>query len=434
MASNYNNSDDLELEESESENTQGMQRVYKVLCFALAFLIGALLGVSAFAIILKKNSTDNDITKANNSVPVSDEYDIDADLALFNELCSLIEQKYMGEFSPEEAMNMALQGFVASLKDPYSVYMTNDQADTFIDGNFGKKVGIGVRIYPDEETKGMYVYQVIASSPAEEYGVLTGDIIIGVDGNTVTEENYNAMVDMVSGVEGTIVNLTVKRQDTTLELAVVRGSFVASSVEYKMLETAESTGYIRILSLASDTAQEFKKAVQALEAQGAEKYIFDVRNNTGGYLSTIIDVLDMLLPEGPIVRYNDTSGKETSDNSDAATIIEAPMAVLMNGRSASAAELFSAALKDYELAVLVGETTFGKGVMQTLFTLSNGDTLKLTTSTYSPPFSDNYNGIGVIPDIEVFLPEDKEYYMLSEAEDTQLQAAISALEEGEQQD
>ena len=280
----------------------------------------------------------------------------------------------------------------------------------------------------------MYVYQVLEGSPAKKHGVMVGDIIIGVDGTEVTDENYNAMVDSVSGEEGTTVNLKVLRGEKTLELSVVRGSFIASSIDYKMLESAENVGYVRILSLASDTADSFRDAVKALEKQGAESYIFDVRNNSGGYLSSIIDVLDMLLPKGPIVRYNDASGKETADYSDAATIIKAPMAVLINGASASAAELFSAALKDYKLAVLVGETTFGKGVMQTLFTLPNGDTLKLTTSTYSPPFSENYNGIGVIPDIEVSLPEDKQYYMLSEKEDSQLQAAISALEVKEKQD
>lgn len=411
-----------------------LRQIYRIACLGLAFLLGALAGVCAFRIVSDKQAED---PFKDFSVPAHEEsgdYNVYADLMVFNELYKLIETRYAGEFDPDEAMQAALEQYVASLKDPYSVYMTNDQADSFIDGDFGKKVGIGVRIYRMSDMAGMYVYQVLEGSPAKKHGVMVGDIIIGVDGTEVTDENYNAMVDSVSGEEGTTVNLKVLRGEKTLELPVVRGSFIASSIDYKMLESAENVGYVRILSLASDTADSFRDAVKALEKQGAESYIFDVRNNSGGYLSSIIDVLDMLLPKGPIVRYNDACGKETADYSDAATIIKAPMAVLINGASASAAELFSAALKDYKLAVLVGETTFGKGVMQTLFTLPNGDTLKLTTSTYSPPFSENYNGIGVIPDIEVSLPEDKQYYMLSEKEDSQLQAAISALEVKEKQD
>ncbi len=407
--------------------------LYRITCFCLAFLLGFLVGALALKITNDKNNDKNPF--ANVSIPEgSTDYNLYEDLYVFNELYNIISTSYMGEFDPDEAMQAALEQYVASLKDPYSIYMTNDLADSFIDGNFGKKVGIGVRIYKLTEMPGMYVYQIISDSPAEKYGVLTGDIITAVDGTAVTDENYNQMVDNVSGTEGTTVTLTVLRGEESLDIPVVRGSFVASSVEYKMLDSAEGVGYIRILSLASDTALAFKNAVTVLEKQGAKKYVFDVRNNSGGYLSSIIEVLDMLLPEGPIIRYNDASGKETADYSDAATIVNAPMAVLMNGGTASAAELFSSALKDYKLAVLVGETTFGKGVMQTLFTLPNGDTLKLTTSTYSPPFSENYNGIGVIPDIAVSLPEGKEYYMLSEEEDTQLQAAISALEDEEKQD
>ncbi len=407
--------------------------LYRITCFCLAFLLGFLVGALALKITKDKNNDKNPF--ADISVPEgAGEYNLYEDLYVFNELYKIISTGYMGDFDPDKAMQAALEQYVASLNDPYSVYMTNELADSFIDGNFGKKVGIGVRIYKLTETPGMYVYQVIKGSPAEKYGILTGDIVTAVDGTAVTYENYNQMVDNVSGAEGTTVTLTVLRGEESLDISVVRGSFVASSVEYKMLDSADGVGYIRILSLASDTAVAFKNAVTVLEKQGAKKYIFDVRNNSGGYLSSIIEVLDMLLPEGPIVRYNDATGKETADYSDAATIVNAPMAVLMNGATASAAELFSSALKDYELAVLVGETTFGKGVMQTLFTLPNGDTLKLTTSTYSPPFSENYNGIGVIPDIEVSLPEDKQYYMLSEEEDTQLQAAIAALEDEEKQD
>ncbi|MBR6593737.1 MAG: S41 family peptidase [Clostridia bacterium] len=361
-------------------------------------------------------------------------YDLAADYERFLEIYELISENYIGKIEPEEMMQNALEMYVASLGDPYSQYMTKVQSDSFIDGDYGKKVGIGVRIYMTAESEGMIVYYIFDGAPADKAGIQKGDIITAVDGVAVTYENYKESVDRVGGTEGTTVKLTVKRGGESLDIDVVRGSFVVSSIEYRLLESEQSIGYIRIDSLASDTAKAFEEAVKALQSMGAEKYIFDVREDSGGYLSTIVKILDMLLPEGPIVRWTLADGTERSDNSKAGAIVEAPMAVIINGNTASAAELFAAALKDYKLATLVGETTYGKGVMQTLYPLDNGDTLKLTTSMYSPPFSENYNGVGVKPDVEVSLPEDKIYYMVSEEEDTQLQAAIDALKAMDTQD
>lgn len=344
------------------------------------------------------------------------------------ELYTLISQNYMGEMDHDTMMQTALQAYVASLGDPYSSYMTKSQQEAFIDGDYGNKVGIGIRIYMLEDSCGLNVYYVFANSSAEVAGLKKGDVITAVDGVAVTYENYTESVNRVAGEEGTTVNLTVLRGDESFELSVTRCSFVVKSVEYRMLEGSEDIGYVRIDSLASDTVAAFKEAVEALKELGAAKYIFDVRDDSGGYLSTITEILDLLLPEGPIVHYNSSDGSSYTEYSDAATILNAPMAVLINGNTASAAELFAAALQDYKLATLVGETTYGKGVMQTLYTLSNGDTLKLTTSEYSPPYSENYNGVGVKPDVEVSLPEGKIYYMYSDEDDPQIQAAVEALE------
>ena len=407
-------------------DTKKLYRVFIAMTLAFSLFLGVFIGVCTSRYVFMKNEENTiRLPVANND---GTDYSIGEDLKLFYEVYSLISQKYAGEIDPEKMMELAISAYVYGLNDPYSTYMTKNNADTFIDGDYGKKAGIGIKIYRTDEPFGMYIYSVIKDAPAEKAGLMVGDYVIAVDGKEITKDSYDQCVDDVKGDAGTTVIITVKRGDEILDIPVVRGSFVTRSVEYRLLDSNDKIGYVRIMSLATDTSKEFKNAIEDLKSLGAESYIFDVRDDGGGYLSTIIEVLDMLLPEGPIIRYTDAYGKETVDSSDDKVIVEAPMAVLVNKNTASAAELFSAALKDYELAVLVGETTYGKGVMQTLFTLSNGDTLKLTTSQYSPPYSDNYNGIGVKPNIEVKLSGDDPFYLLSEEEDEQLQAAVDALE------
>ncbi len=349
------------------------------------------------------------------------------ELKIFDEAYELISKQYVDEFNKEDLVLNAFRGFVAGAGDVYTAYMTAEELGGFVDGDYGDKAGVGIRVYMTAEDEGIRIFYVFEDAPAGKAGVKAGDTIIAVDGTKVSYDNYNEVIDMVTGEIGTDVVLTVKRGSETIDFTVTRGKFTVSSVEYRMLDN--NIGYVRIDGLASDTAKAFKNAMNDLMKQGAEKYVFDVREDSGGYLSSITSVLDMLLPEGPIARYKYADGSMEQDNSDKDVIVSAPFAVLINENTASAAELFAAALKDYKLATLVGNTTFGKGVMQTLLPLSNGDGVKVTTAYYYPPFSDNYNGVGVKPDIEVSLPDGKAYFMFSEEEDTQLQAAIKALNE-----
>ncbi len=349
------------------------------------------------------------------------------EMARFEEVYGLVKDEYIGDIDREEMVLNALRGYAAGVGDIYTAYMTAEELAGFVDGDYGDKAGVGIRVYMDEESEGINVFYVFPDAPADKAGMKPGDVIVKVDDLEVTFENYQTSVDMVAGKVGTTVTLTVDRDGELIVMPIVRGNFTVSSVEYRMIEG--NIGYVRIDGLASDTAKAFKSAVEDLDQKGAESYVFDVREDSGGYLSSIVEVLDMLLPEGPIVRWELNDGTVKQEDSDKEQLIKAPFAVLINGNTASAAELFAAALKDYDLAVLVGETTYGKGVMQTLYTLKNGDCLKVTTSKYLPPFSENYNGVGVVPDIEVSLPDDKLYFMVSEEEDVQLQAAIKALNE-----
>lgn len=380
-----------------------------IVCYFLAFVVFLLISFGYVKIGTDKNNTDILQTER------------------FQEIYALLKQHYVGEMDEETMLRNALIVYAASVGDPYTEYLPKEAVNQYIDGAYGNQSGIGVRVYQSENPVGILIQYVFPDSPADKAGVKKGDIVTAVDDFVLTAENYNDAVNKVSGEEGSTVTLTVLRGEQTLTLPVVRGSYTINSVEYTMLKTASGIGYIRIDGVASNTAEEFKSAIEALKAQGAEKYVFDVRDDGGGYLDTITKILDMLLPEGPIVRWTLADGTEKANNSDSNKILDAPIAVLINGNTASAAELFAAALKDYELATLVGETTYGKGVMQTIFPLKNGDALKITTAYYNPPFSDNYNGVGVKPDIEVALPEGEAYFSVSEEEDLQLQAAIKAL-------
>lgn len=356
------------------------------------------------------------------------------DYTRLQEIHALLEHYYVGELDEETMLQNALAVYTASVGDPYTQYMPKSEADGYINGAYQNQCGIGVRASYSDDPVGMYIGYVFPNAPAEKAGIKKGDVITHVNGEIITEENYVEVTDKIAGEEGTVVNIKLKRNGKELAFPVKRGNFTVESVEYLMLETAEGIGYIRIDGVASNTADEFKNAVIKLKEQGAKKYVFDVRDDGGGYLNVITSILDMLLPEGPIVRWTTADGKDNANNSDAKQIVNAPFAVLINGHTASAAELFAAALRDYKLAVLVGEKTYGKGVMQTLFPLKNGDTIKITTAYYYPPFGDNYNGVGVAPDVEVSLPEGEQYFTVTEEDDTQLQAAIKALNDMPVQD
>lgn len=353
----------------------------------------------------------------------------------FGEVYNHLDSFYIGELSNDEMLDAALKSYVNAVGDPYTEYMPKTKAEGFINGDYGNKSGIGVRIFQSTEPNGIYVKYVFPSSPADKAGILSNDIIVAVNNTVISNDNYSDAIDMISGEEGTTVTLTVMRGDEAKIFSVVRGSYTVSPIEYRLLEGEDGIAYIRIDGVSSDSAAELKKAIEALKEKGAKAYIFDVRDDGGGYLNEVTSMLDMLLPEGPIVRYTHKGeDRQRVSTSDASVIVSAPMAVLINGNTASAAELFAAALRDYKLATLIGETTYGKGVIQTLYKLENGDYLKITTGEYFPPYSDNFHGVGVKPNITVSLPDGKHYYQLSEKDDTQLQAAVTELKNKLSQD
>lgn len=336
-----------------------------------------------------------------------------------------VETSYIKGTEESNMDDAYLGAYIASLDDPYSAYLTKEEMEEYLSANEGNMIGIGINAVLDDDTGGIYVARVMNGSPAQKAGLLKGDIIIQA-GDLEINNNFDEAIQVIRGNEGEAVTLKVKRDSEILEFTIVREKFPYESVIYEALDY--NIAYITITEFDDKTAEAFAEALEKAKNDGCEKYLFDVRNNPGGDLNAIVAVLDKLLPEGPIINIVDRKGNTTTKRSDAACL-EAPMVVLVNENTASAAELFTAALRDYKLATIVGTTTFGKGTMQTITTLPDGSGLRLSTYYYNPPFGENYNGVGITPDVVIEMPEElsKKFYKLTKEEDNQLQKAIEIL-------
>lgn len=324
-----------------------------------------------------------------------------ADGARLAELSEYVDENYYQETDEDTLMDGALKGYVAGLGDPYSVFLTEDEYGGWKEKESGTAVGIGVTVQSAEE--GLYIVEVTSGSPAETAGIQAGDTITAVDGELVTDLGYNEAVAHVKGEIGTDVVLTVLREGEELEITVTRGEIITISAEGQMLD--RNIGYVHISAFRENTFDQYSKVLNELLEAGAEGIIFDVRNNGGGLLSALEDVLDPLLPEGniAIASYGDGTVK-TIVESDSEEL-DIPMIVLVNGGTASAGELFAASLRDFGKASLVGETTFGKGIMQDTRTVAGG-AVTLTVAAYQTVKGECYHEIGVTPDTEIILPEE----------------------------
>ena len=349
-----------------------------------------------------------------------------------SEIEELAEAYYMGELDDKKVEEGLISGYIYGMGDRYAYYYSPDDFTTYNEENNGKMVGIGVRVIYDNTLGGIYVTAVMPGSPALESGLSHGDLIVGVEDKSVADIGYYEAVNMIkNGDENTFVKLYVARKSddykTAEEITVERRAIDNKTVYSEMIYG--NIGYVEITEFNKTTSDELKNAVLDLMSNDAEKLVFDVRNNPGGDLDGVAGALDFLLPEGPIIHIVSKKGVEKVINSDA-NCIDLPMAVLVNGSTASAGELFCCSLKDYGKAVLVGTQTYGKGSMQSVIRLSNGGGFSFTTNRYDPPYSENYDGVGVTPDIEIELTEElaAHYYDMTHDEDIQLQAALKALE------
>ena len=345
------------------------------------------------------------------------------------EISALLDANYMGEQDKTAQREAMLHAYVAADGDLYGRYYSVEEYRELTESLAGQNVGIGVTITEAEEKNGLLVLWISENSPAALAGIQPGDVLVTVDGQAYSTLGYEGFVSAIRGEIGSRLTVGFFRGDELLEKQITRSAYTASTVIYGTVAGGK-IGLIRILSFDEPTADQFAAAVAALREQGVEALIFDVRDNPGGLLDGVVAVLDPLLPEGTICTTRKKDGEQKVYSSDA-NALDMPMAVICDGETASAAELFTAALRDYKKAVTVGKTTYGKGVAQSTYALSDGSAVKMTTSYYDPPCGVNYDGVGITPDVEVELPEEAKktsFLALTEEEDTQLAAAIAALQ------
>ncbi len=351
-------------------------------------------------------------------------YDLDTEYARLSEVEEVISKYYVGEYSTEEAMDVALAGYVIGVGDQWSHYLTKEEYEQYLIDSSGQLVGVGISVFFDTTENAIFVQDVYENSPAEDEGMVIGDYIIAVDDVLVSEIGYTESVNSVRGEVGTDVKITVARQDGTEEdLVIERQKIEKISIKYELLE--QDIGYIEIADFDQNVDEQFADAVDDLLEQGATSFIFDVRNNPGGNVETMSNMIDMLVPEGIIISLRDKTGEGIEYTSDA-QFLDMPIAVIVNESSISAAEFFAAALAEYEVATIVGAKTGGKGYSQQPIELSDGSALILSTNEYFTPQDKNLAGTGVTPDVEIELSEEDlmNFYKLEPYEDEQIIAAM----------
>ena len=341
------------------------------------------------------------------------------------EISAYLDRFFIDDYDEEKLADAAASAMVEATGDRWSYYLTAEEKSSYDEQMQNAYVGIGVTITAQEELGGMRIEAVTAGGPAEEAGLLTGDIITEVEGEKTLDLGMTGTRAKVRGEEGTFVTLTILRGEECFPVSVERRSIQTPVATYEMLDG--QIGYIKIANFDTRCAEETNAAMDELIAQDAKALIFDVRNNGGGYKNELVKVLDKILPEGILFQSEDYQGSKQIDRSDA-DCIDLPMAVLVNQDSYSAAEFFAAAIQEYDWGTVVGTKTVGKGNFQTAFTLSDGSMLNLSIGKYYTPQGRSLTDTGVTPDVEIALSDEdgaKLYYgQLEKADDAQLQAAI----------
>ena len=351
-----------------------------------------------------------------------------SNMAKICQIEEMLDTYYVEDYDKELAEELMYTGLVAGVGDPYTYYLSADSLAEQVEKNSGHFVGIGVEIYAGDDGY-IVVSSVTPGGPAEAAGILAEDKITEVDGESITGKMAADVSALVKGEEGTDVTLTIFRESTgeVLEKTVTRQDIQVQTVSWRMMD--DNIGYISITNFRENTHNQFKEALDTLEAEGMEKLVLDLRNNTGGLVKSAHEIGEELLPEGIMVYTMDKEGNREDTLCDD-VYNDVPMVVLVNGNSASAAEILAGAIQDTGRGELIGTTTFGKGLVQRLFTLPDGSGLNVTIQKYYTPNGTSIHGVGITPDYEVELPEEYAQQTNIPAEaDTQLQKAVEVLSE-----
>lgn len=342
-----------------------------------------------------------------------------------------IRDNFLKDVDEEQLMEGQLKGLFQALEDPYSVYMTEDEFKSFTEHTQGIYGGIGVIVTPGDDNL-ITVVSPIEGTPGERAGLRTGDKIIKVNGEEFTADNMDKAVKLMKGEPKTTVSITILRKDKDgknnyIDLDIVREEIRLITVKSNIIE--DNIGYIKITSFDELTYEDFMKELNSLMKNNISGIILDLRNNPGGLLNVCVDIADELLGEGTIV-YTETRHGERAYEKSNKKHIDIPLVVLVNEGSASASEILAGAIKDHNKGILIGNKTFGKGVVQRIRELSDGSGFKLTVSEYFTPNGTNIHGIGIEPDITVDLPEEVQEIGIENLEqDIQLKTAIEKIKD-----
>lgn len=351
------------------------------------------------------------------------------EMTKLRQLQMLIEDRFIGEADAKAMEDAAAEAMIEALGDRWSYYIPADQYQTFVEQMQNAYVGVGITVTSREDGTGIDIIQVAAGGPAEEAGLLPGDIIIAVDGESFDPSNLTDLSNRVKGEEGTTVDLTILRSGTERVVTVERRQIQTPVAEGQLL--SDGRGLVTIYNFDDRCCQETVAVIEELLASGARTLIFDVRNNPGGYKHELVNLLDYLLPEGVLFRSEDYTGAVANDYSDE-RCLKVPMVVLVNSESYSAAEFFAAALREYNVALVVGEETCGKGYFQQTFNLLDGSAVNLSVGKYYTPNYASMANVGITPDVVVEVDEETFAAIYSGTllpeEDPQIQAAMKLLE------
>lgn len=343
-----------------------------------------------------------------------------------------VKESYTGDIDDDQMEEYMYKGMMASLGDPYSAYYTSEEYEELTTETTGSYEGIGVVMQQDVNTGEVKVVRCYEGAPGEKAGLLPEDVLVEVNGESVSGMELSEVVDKVKNSQDQVAHLTIAREGESeyLEIDVHLEEVNIPVVQSEMLE--DNIGYIALYEFTEQTEPQYMEAFEALKDQGMERLIIDVRNNPGGLLTSVCDILEDILPEGLIVYTEDKNGEREEYTCDGENELDIPLAVLVNGNSASASEIFAGAIQDYSKGTIVGTTTFGKGIVQSLIPFNDGSAIKTTTAKYYTPSGKCIHGTGIQPDVEVELSEGLEQETsISHEEDNQLQKAIEVIKGSE---
>lgn len=348
-----------------------------------------------------------------------------------NILNSYIDAYYLNksDIDAEDISDGMYQGIIDSIGDKYADYYNEEEYTSFMEGAKGQYGGIGTYVTQNVKTGDIVIVNPFEGAPADKAGIKSGDILTEIDGNSVIGLELDDIVAMMKGESGTSVTIGIQRDGNNLTVEVVREIVDVPTVRFEVLEDS-NIGYIYISSFDEVTGKQFRKAVDELEAKNVDGLIIDLRNNGGGLIDAVVDTLDRILPEGLIMYTENNKGRDEEYFSSAEESYDKPYTVLINEYSASASEVFAGAVQDYGFGTIVGVTSYGKGVVQSIFSIkgvSDGSAIKLTTAKYFTPNGRNIDGIGITPDVEVEYDEKSIAEDDKSGIDNQMQKAIDII-------